>query len=97
LTETITKDKYLYEQGHGRESMQKSWKDKKKDKYDQRKKRFKPPFNRNEPNKNHQDHYAIRMNPRKKTPWEKGEDHQSNVGDTNKITCTRISHIERTK
>jgi hypothetical protein len=38
-----------------------------------------------------------RMNPRNKTPWEKGEDHQSNVGDANKITCTRISHTERTK
>jgi hypothetical protein len=38
--------------------MQKSWKDKKKEKSDQRKKGFKPPFNRNEPNKNHQDQYA---------------------------------------
>jgi hypothetical protein len=35
LTETIMRnDKYLYEQGKGRESMHKSWKDKKKDKYD---------------------------------------------------------------
>jgi hypothetical protein len=32
---------------------------------------------------------------RRKIPWEKGEDHQSNVGDAKKITCTRISHIER--
>jgi hypothetical protein len=39
----------------------------------------------------------LRMNPIKKTPWEKGEDHQSNVGDARKITCTRISHIERTE
>jgi hypothetical protein len=58
LTETIRKDKYLYEQGKGRESMQKYWKDKKKEKYDQRRKGFKPPFNRNSPNKNHQDQYA---------------------------------------
>jgi hypothetical protein len=29
---------------------------------------------------------------RKKIPWEKGEDHQSNVGDARKITCTSISH-----
>jgi hypothetical protein len=36
-----------------------------------------------------------RMNPRKKTTWEKGEDHQSNVGDTRKITCTRIANKER--
>jgi hypothetical protein len=35
------------------------------------------------------------MNPIKKTPWEKGEDHQSNVGDEKKITCTRISHTKR--
>jgi hypothetical protein len=32
---------------------------------------------------------------RKKIPWEKGEDHQSNDGDERNITCTRISHIER--
>jgi hypothetical protein len=37
----------------------------------------------------------LRMNPRKKTPWGKGEDHQSNVGDSKKITCTSISHTER--
>jgi hypothetical protein len=57
LTEAIRKDKHLYEQGHGRESLQKSWKDK-KEKSDQRRKGLKPPFNRNEPNKNHQDQYA---------------------------------------
>ena len=33
---------------------------------------------------------------RKKIPWEKGEDHQSNVGDARKITCTRIAHTEKT-
>jgi hypothetical protein len=32
---------------------------------------------------------------RKKIPWEKVEDHQSNVGDARKIFCTRIAHIER--
>jgi hypothetical protein len=52
LIETIRKDKYLYEQGKGRESLQKYWKDKKKDKSDHGKKGFKPPFNRNNPNKN---------------------------------------------
>jgi hypothetical protein len=57
LTETIKKDKYLYEQGQGKESMQKSWKDKRKEKSNQSNKGFKPPFNRNEPNKNHQDWY----------------------------------------
>jgi hypothetical protein len=34
---------------------------------------------------------------RRKIPWEKGEDHQSNFGDAWKITCTRIAHIERTE
>jgi hypothetical protein len=58
LTETIRKAKYLYEQGKGRESLQKYWKDKKKEKSDQRKKGFKPPFNRNIPNKNQQDQPA---------------------------------------
>jgi hypothetical protein len=33
----------------------------------------------------------------KKSPWEKGEDHQSNVGDARKITYTRISHTEKTE
>jgi hypothetical protein len=37
----------------------------------------------------------LRMNLRNNTPWEKGEDHQSNVGDAKEITCTRISHTER--
>jgi hypothetical protein len=39
----------------------------------------------------------LRMNPRETTPWEKGEDHQSNVGDAKKITCTRISLTGNTK
>ena len=34
---------------------------------------------------------------RKKIPWEKGEDHQSNFRDARKITFTRIAHIERTE
>jgi hypothetical protein len=34
---------------------------------------------------------------RRKIPWEKREDHQSNVGDERKIKCTRISHTKRTK
>ena len=34
----------------------------------------------------------LRVNTRKKTPWEKDKDHLSNVGDAKKITCTRISH-----
>jgi hypothetical protein len=39
----------------------------------------------------------LRVNPRKNTPWEKGEDHLSIVGDVKKITYTRISHTERTE
>jgi hypothetical protein len=58
LTEAIRKAKYSYEQGQGRESLQKYSKDKKNAKSDQRRKGFKPPFNRNEPNRNHQDQYA---------------------------------------
>jgi hypothetical protein len=58
LTEAIRKAKYMYEKGQGRESVQKSWKDKKNEKSDQRRKGLKPPFNRNEPNRNHQDQYA---------------------------------------
>jgi hypothetical protein len=55
LIEAIRKAKYLYEQGQGREYLQKSWKDKKNAKSDQRRKGFKPSFNRNNPNRNHQD------------------------------------------
>ena len=39
----------------------------------------------------------LRMNPRDNTPWEKWEDHQSNVGDAKKITCTKISLTKKTK
>jgi hypothetical protein len=58
LKETIRKAKYLYEQGKGKESMQKCWKDKKKDKYNQRRKIFKPPFNRSSTNTNQQEKYT---------------------------------------
>jgi hypothetical protein len=57
LTEAIRKAKYMYEKGQGRASMQKSWKDKKNVKSNQRRKGFKPSFNRNEPNRIHQDQY----------------------------------------
>jgi hypothetical protein len=39
----------------------------------------------------------LKMNPRKKIPWEKEEDHQSNVGGAKKITYTRISLTEEIK
>jgi hypothetical protein len=39
----------------------------------------------------------LRGNPRNKIPWEKGEDHQYNVGDARKITYTRIAHTEKTE
>jgi hypothetical protein len=39
----------------------------------------------------------LRKNPRDKIPWEKGEDHQSNVWDANKTTCTRFFLIEEIK
>jgi hypothetical protein len=58
LIEAIRKDKYPYDQGKGRESLQNSWKDKKKEKFDQRGKGFKPPININIPNTNQQDHPA---------------------------------------
>jgi hypothetical protein len=54
LNEIIRKDKYLYDQVKGRQSMQKSWKDKNKEKYDQSRKGLKHLFNRNIPIKNHQ-------------------------------------------
>jgi hypothetical protein len=85
------KAKYLYEQGQGRESLQKSWKDKKNAKSDKRRKGFKPPFNRNEPNINHQYHYAKGYF-KKEYSLGKGEDHQSNAGDARKIIYTRIVH-----
>jgi hypothetical protein len=58
LTEAIKKDKYLYEQGQGRESLQKYWKEKNNVKSDQRRKGFKPPFNRNETKRNQHDQYS---------------------------------------
>jgi hypothetical protein len=44
FTLTIRKDKYLYEQGKGREYLYKSWKYKNKEKYDQRRKAFETPL-----------------------------------------------------
>jgi hypothetical protein len=58
LIETIKKDRYLYEQGKGRESLQKCWNDKNKEKYNQRRKGFKPPFNKISRNKNQQNQYS---------------------------------------
>jgi hypothetical protein len=90
LTETIGKAKYLYDQGKGRESMQKYWKDMKKEKYDEIRKGFKPPFNIKVQMKIRKNS-LLRINPRRKTPWEKEEDHQSNVGGAKKMIYTRIS------
>jgi hypothetical protein len=39
----------------------------------------------------------LKMNPTKKIPWGKEEDHQSNVGGENKITYTRISLTKEIK
>jgi hypothetical protein len=58
LTKAIKKDKYMFEKVQGRESLYKSWRHKKNAKSDQRRKGFKPPFNKNDPNRNHQDQYA---------------------------------------
>ena len=95
LTKAIRKAKYMYEEGQRRESLQKSWKDKKNVKSDQRRRGFKPPFNRNDPIEIIKIG-MLREISRRKIPWEKWEDHQSNVGDARKITCTRITLTERT-
>jgi hypothetical protein len=60
FTEAIRKAKYMYEKGHGRESLQKSWKENKNGTSDKKRKAFKPSFNRNEPNRSRQDQYAKR-------------------------------------
>jgi hypothetical protein len=39
----------------------------------------------------------ISKNPRRKSPWEKREYHQYNVGDAKKNTCTGISLTEEIK
>ena len=88
----MRKAKNLYEQGKGRESLQKSWKDKKKEKFDKRKKGFKLPSTETTQIKISKNS-MLRMNIRDKSPLEKWEDHQSNVGDAKKITCTKNSHI----
>jgi hypothetical protein len=95
LIESISKDKYLYEQGKGRESMKKYWKDKNQEKYEQRRKGFKPPFNINSSNKNHQYRYAKDESKREDSLGKRGIP-PINVGDEKKITCTRISLTERT-
>jgi hypothetical protein len=39
----------------------------------------------------------LRTNPRWKTPWEKEEEYQSNVGDVNNIMCTKIYLTKKKK
>jgi hypothetical protein len=58
LEKTIRKAKYLYEKRKGRETFQKYWKDKKKEKSYQRRKGFKPPFKRNSPERYQQNQHA---------------------------------------
>ena len=67
------KAKYLYEKGKGRESMEKYWKDRKKEKSDQRRKGFKPPFNKIIPNKIHHDRYAKDESKREDSLGKKGK------------------------
>jgi len=52
LEETTKKAKYFYDQSKGKPDLQKSWRDKKNDKQDQRKKEFQPPFFKKGPNTN---------------------------------------------
>jgi hypothetical protein len=91
LTESIRKAKYLYEQGQGRESLQKSWKENKM------RSPIKGGKDSNLPSIGMSLIEIIKINMLRKIPWEKGEYHQSNVGDARKINCTRITHTERTK
>ena len=48
LEEAIRKAKYCYEKSKGKHDYNKSWKDKKNEKFDQRKKGFKPSSFRNQ-------------------------------------------------
>ena len=48
LEEAIRKAKYFYEQSKGNSDYHKAWKDKKNEKFDQRKKGFKPSSFRNQ-------------------------------------------------
>ena len=48
LEEEMRKDKYCYEQRKGKPDFHKAWKDKKNEKFDQRKKGFKPSRFRNQ-------------------------------------------------
>jgi hypothetical protein len=72
LTETIRKDKYLQEKEKGRENLHKYWKDKNKEKYDQRRKGFKHPFNRNNHSKNQQDQSTKNESKRKDSLGKRG-------------------------
>jgi len=74
LEEAIAKSKYLCKQNKGRVMALKSWRDKKNDKVDQRKKGFKPTFFRNTYNS------YRRESPRWEDLWGKEKDNQSSVG-----------------
>jgi hypothetical protein len=96
LTETIRKDKYMYEKRKGKSLCKNLGRIRIKRSLIRERKDSNPLSTEIAPKKIIQTS-MIRMNPREKTHWEKGEDHQSNVGDSKKITCTRISLIEKTK
>jgi len=72
LKNTIRKAKYMYEQGKGIESLYKYWKDKKKEKYYERTKGFKPHLNRRTPNTNQQDHIAKNESTREESLGKRG-------------------------
>jgi hypothetical protein len=90
LEETIRKTKYLYEQGKGRETFQKSWKDNKKEKSYYIRKVFKPHFNRNIPNTYKTNQFA-KNESKMEDSLGKGEGYQSNVGDVKKIKNANIT------
>ena len=75
LEEAIQKDKYFYEKRKGKLDYQKTWKDKRNDKSDQRKKGFKPSNFRNQQKKPAQ----VEKQPTRVTT-EKPKDPQQNRG-----------------
>ena len=94
LEEVIRKAKYFYEQSKGKPDYHKAWKDKKNEKFDQRKKGFKPSNFRNQQKQPSQ--YAskpVGMTGENLRIHNRIEGH-FNVGNVEDPTCIGIVHLK---
>ena len=87
LEEAIRKAKYFYDQNKIKPDLHKAWKDKKNEKFYQRKKGFKPSHLQNQQRKPSQDVTKPSRRMGDKPRYPKDPDNHSNVGDVEETIC----------